>query len=275
MDRRDFLKGIAAGVLATSVPLRGFDALAGDTVIGGGAARTTVIVDPDTLRDGGKFIIDPTRRTLGFTEYGEKVGCTLQELYSFLKEAWKDDVGLLPEPFPMDGITPEYMLMKNDWSMDMSRPAALRVGCIEELDGTKWASMVGLGTWEPDGLILSRDGKPQVEDVNPHHHIVKLEPGMKTLKWQAVCVDDESPLMLSRKTHDDMQKMYPNVAQPDYDPSTYDTSQLGIMDIYAQTNGSIRFPIPHLPQRPSEVRADVRRRITNNMMMRRTTENGA
>jgi hypothetical protein len=45
----------------------------------------------------------------------EADGATLQSLYSFLKEEWKDDDALNPHPFPMVAITPEQFEFIYDW----------------------------------------------------------------------------------------------------------------------------------------------------------------
>lgn len=45
----------------------------------------------------------------------EADGATLQALYSFLKEEWKDDDTLNPHPFPITAITPEQFEFIFDW----------------------------------------------------------------------------------------------------------------------------------------------------------------
>ena len=42
-------------------------------------------------------------------------GVTLQAVYSFSKEEWKNDNTLIPHPYPFVAITPEQFEMSNDW----------------------------------------------------------------------------------------------------------------------------------------------------------------
>ena len=42
-------------------------------------------------------------------------GVTLQAVYSFSKEEWKNDITLIPHPYPFVAITPEQFEMSNDW----------------------------------------------------------------------------------------------------------------------------------------------------------------
>lgn len=261
------MKVISAGVVAASMPVRAWHELPGNSVVGSSTVSSLIQGDPVDMLSTSKFIINPDNRTIGFTEHGEEAGCTLRELYSYIRDGWSGSE-LIEHPFPMVAITPEYAHMENEWSMDWSRPEALRVGCIQELDGTKMASMIGLGIWEPDGMILTRDGRPQVETVNPRHHLVKLTPTTRRLEWTAVELDEEK-VRLVRALHEEYS--HPLVG----DPATYDTRLLGFDNLYEQTQGSIRFPIPYLPARSSDIRAEVRQRITDHVMRRRTGEQGA
>lgn len=79
-----------------------------------------IIIDPDFLNQGVEVILDTTLRTfeLSTTEVGTNLdndGVTLQALYSFFKEEWKNDNTLIPFPFPMIAITPEQFEFVEGW----------------------------------------------------------------------------------------------------------------------------------------------------------------
>jgi hypothetical protein len=96
----------------------------------------------------------------------EADGATLQALYSFLKEEWKDDDVLNPHPFPMVAITPEQFEFIYDWEPRDFVPSTeggsnvttrkyIRTGGWREIDtadGAKlkreYIGVVTLGTFE-------------------------------------------------------------------------------------------------------------------------------
>lgn len=84
------------------------------------------ILDPDflvrsstksNLGTDGNIWIDTDTRQIYLKEYGSLStdGVTLQCLYSFLKEEWKNDNTLIKYPFPMIAITPEQFEFQNGW----------------------------------------------------------------------------------------------------------------------------------------------------------------
>ena len=77
----------------------------------------TLITDPDSLNQGAEVTIDTAAKTITLNEAGNlsSDGVTLQALYSFLKEEWKNDNALIPFPFPMVAITPEQFEFVSDW----------------------------------------------------------------------------------------------------------------------------------------------------------------
>ena len=77
----------------------------------------TIITDPDLLNQGTEVTINSTTRKITLNEAGNlsSDGVTLQALYSFLKEEWKNDALLIPFPFPMIAITPEQFEFISDW----------------------------------------------------------------------------------------------------------------------------------------------------------------
>ena len=91
------------------------------------------IVDPDNLFDtvvdsaGASIFIDTALRTIKIRNNSaapagptlDETGVTLQCLYSFLKEEWKDDPkskDLIAYPFPLIAITPEQFEWRYGWS---------------------------------------------------------------------------------------------------------------------------------------------------------------
>lgn len=77
-----------------------------------------LITSPADLNQGTEVTIDSTARTITLNSGSGNLsndGVTLQALYSFLKEEWKDDNTLIPFPFPMEAITPEQFEFVNDW----------------------------------------------------------------------------------------------------------------------------------------------------------------
>lgn len=76
------------------------------------------ITDPDDLAQGTEIVISTASYTIQLLEAGDLVaadGVTLQCVYSFLKEEWKDDAGLIPHPFPIIAITEESMEIHDTW----------------------------------------------------------------------------------------------------------------------------------------------------------------
>lgn len=91
-------------------------------------------------------------------------GVTLQALYSFIKEEWKNDATLIPHPFPMVAITPEQFEFIDGWQptdvltgtigAEASNTRKLiRTGGWKEYDVNdnvlqEWTGVVTLGTFE-------------------------------------------------------------------------------------------------------------------------------
>lgn len=81
-------------------------------------------------------------------------GVTLQALYSFIKEEWKDDSTLIPHPFPMTAITPEQFEFIEGWTpVDDNTRKLIRTGGWREYDVNdnlieEWTGIVTLGTFE-------------------------------------------------------------------------------------------------------------------------------
>ena len=88
----------------------------------------TKIIDPDDLTRStsktnlgtdGNVWIDTDTKQIYLAEYGSLTsdGVTVQCLYSYLKEEWKNDNTLIKFPFPMVAITPEQFEFVNGWKI--------------------------------------------------------------------------------------------------------------------------------------------------------------
>ena len=77
-------------------------------------------------------------------------GCTVQELYSFLKEHWKSDSDAIAFPFPMVAVTPEYMEMKHDYEIDPAGWGNIQNGSIQLNEREHLMGMISLG---PDDSV--------------------------------------------------------------------------------------------------------------------------
>lgn len=75
------------------------------------------IVDPDDLNQGTEVNFDTTEKTIQLDLAGNLgiTGVTLQAVYSFCKEEWKDDTALIKFPFPFIAITAEQMELISGW----------------------------------------------------------------------------------------------------------------------------------------------------------------
>jgi hypothetical protein len=88
------------------------------------------ITDPDLLNQGtevefitGSLLIKLNRGQGALTSSNGQpndIGVSLQTLYSFIKEEWKDDSNLIKFPFPMISITSEQFEFINGWNLSGS-----------------------------------------------------------------------------------------------------------------------------------------------------------
>lgn len=141
----------------------------------------TTIVDPDFLTDsavnktavgGPTVFIDTALRTIrlnngqngteanGSGALLDEDGVTLQGLYSFLKQQWKDDPrskDLISYPFPLTAITPEQFEFNYGWKMaDDSSRDLIRTGGWREIAennstvNREYLGVISLGTIDGD-----------------------------------------------------------------------------------------------------------------------------
>ena len=88
------------------------------------------ITDPDLLSQGtevefitGSLAIKLNRGQGSMTSstgLSKDAGVSLQTLYSFIKEEWKNDDNLIKFPFPMISITSEQFELINGWNFSGS-----------------------------------------------------------------------------------------------------------------------------------------------------------
>ena len=91
------------------------------------------IIDPDLLTQGTEVTINTTTKIISLSATGNMTteGVSMQALYSFLKEEWKNDSSLIPFPFPMvciDAEAGKYELgtdgiSYNGWAIDTATGA--------------------------------------------------------------------------------------------------------------------------------------------------------
>lgn len=97
------------------------DKLAGDnlaTPVADAVSSPTTFLHTDTaLADEKSVYIDYYNREIWLLKQGNLTndGVTLQALYSFTKEEWKNDNALIPHPFPYTAITPEQFELTDNW----------------------------------------------------------------------------------------------------------------------------------------------------------------
>jgi len=119
-----------------------------------------LITSPTQLRTGVEVAIDTVNRTfslnttspdVNFTSNLSNDGVTLQALYSYFKEEWKNDPALIPFPFPMIAITPEQFEFVSDWEpTDDTTRKLIRTGGWAEVDASgnhkrEFVSVITLG----------------------------------------------------------------------------------------------------------------------------------
>jgi hypothetical protein len=118
------------------------------------------IVDPDQLTQNTEVIIDTSAKTIQLvvagnldnTSPGTTSGVTLQALYSFLKEEWKDDATLNKFRFPIKMFTKTDGQFINGWDFDsLASPNDTRLlvrdGGWTEITGDQYACIISLGSF--------------------------------------------------------------------------------------------------------------------------------
>lgn len=131
----------------------------------------TLIRDPDLLRQGIEVLIDAAERTIGLLRAGNLSddGVTLKALYSFCKEAWKEDDALIKHPFPFVPITDESFEVVNGWNFadhatrHLIRTAGWSVVAPSGAVIERWAGIMGLGNVDPGEQPYYSQGQGAVD----------------------------------------------------------------------------------------------------------------
>jgi len=125
-------------------------------------SATIRIFGDDTLEKSIHF--DTDNRVVFIFEKGSVStdGVTLQALYSFMKEEWKNDADLIKHDFPMVAVTPEQFEFSLNWNPDGTATPTnttrklIRTGGWSELDGQgnliqQYAGVITLGSFDETG----------------------------------------------------------------------------------------------------------------------------
>jgi len=112
-----------------------------------------LITDPDDLVLGTEILLDTAALTFQLVVGGNlsNDGVTGQTLYSFFKDAWKDQSTLIPYPFPAETITPEQFEFIKGWKPKDDTTRNLLRNCgWREIDATnvlnrEYMGIVSLG----------------------------------------------------------------------------------------------------------------------------------
>lgn len=124
-----------------------------------GSESVTTLGDNSPSTDEKSVHVDTGARKIWLLSQGSlsSDGVTLQALYSFLKEEWKDDATLIPYPFPITAITPEQFELSSDWEFASDGIRKLvRTGGWREIDlddniKREYMGIVTLGSFEDSG----------------------------------------------------------------------------------------------------------------------------
>lgn len=73
-------------------------------------------------------------------------GVTLQALYSFTKEEWKNDDELIRHPFPFVAVTPEQMELVEGWVFHVGTDAG-GIGASDTVQDTQTSKLIRSGGW--------------------------------------------------------------------------------------------------------------------------------
>lgn len=113
------------------------------------------ITDPDLLAQGTEVTITPATKLIKLNIAGDLStdGVTMQCVYSFLKEEWKDDANLIKYDFPIISITNEQFELVNGWDFaDVATKNLIRDGGWALKDGAgasqeEYANITTLGSF--------------------------------------------------------------------------------------------------------------------------------
>ena len=113
-----------------------------------------IIQDPDLLNQGTEVVFDTTNKTIQLLVAGHLSidGVTLQALYSFTKEEWKNDNNLIKYSFPFVAVTPEQFEFVNDWTpadtttINLIRNAGFAIKNSSGISTSEYVGIITLGS---------------------------------------------------------------------------------------------------------------------------------
>jgi len=153
------------------------------------------ITDPDLLvrasakaelGNDGNIWIDAGTKTITLGIYGDLTtdGVTIQALYSYLKEEWKDDDELIKYPFPMLAITPEQFEFIDSWkpenvdTVNLFRDGGFAIKNEDGSSAEEYVGVITLGTLgDTDQVYYQQevDGSPtDVVLTGPVNQCIKV-----------------------------------------------------------------------------------------------------
>jgi hypothetical protein len=121
-------------------------------VADGAASSTDFLHTESTLNDEKSVYFDFYNREIWTLKQGNLSddGATLQAIYSFAKEEWKNDDALIPHPFPFTAITPEQFELTDNWVFRTGTDAA-GIGAGDTVQDTETRKLVRTGGWREIG----------------------------------------------------------------------------------------------------------------------------
>lgn len=125
----------------------------GATPVEDAAASSTDFLHTEaTLNDEKSVYFDFYNREIWLLKQGNVSddGATLQAIYSFSKEEWKNDDNLIPHPFPFTAITPEQFELTDNWVFHTGTDAA-GIGVGDTVQDTETRKLVRTGGWREIG----------------------------------------------------------------------------------------------------------------------------
>lgn len=108
----------------------------------------TFLHTESTLNDEKSVYFDFYTREIWLLKQGNLSddGATLQSIYSFTKEEWKNDAELIYHPFPFIAITPEQFETQEGWIFHEGTDAA-SIGAGDTVQDTETRKLVRTGGW--------------------------------------------------------------------------------------------------------------------------------
>lgn len=212
ISRRGFLKGVAGGVVAATVPKIAL--AAGELYV----PPPPDLIEPDSVaisREPGRYITQCAQEGVLYPRpdysfecdghfhfdvkrkvvtYVGETGFRVRDMYASMKDQWKNVPGLVAHDPPMMAITPELVDLEAGWQVNPSSFDWMREGMVRDLQNkTKWMTVIGLSAVDeaPAAYLYRTSVSSQWETnvigeemlVNPWYHTIQLTPEVEGLRW--------------------------------------------------------------------------------------------